>query len=322
MSHLHQVPTLDLRRFHSPDRDAFVAEMGAAYREFGFCCFSHHGIPEERIQNGFEDFRAFFALPDEVKRRYVTPKLPGTRGYTPFKVETAKTSKIADLKEFWHVGREVVGTNPYPEILLDNVWPTEVSTFKANALALYNAMERAGTTVASALALNIGLPENYFTQVSAFGNSILRALHYPPVRPEDLPAVRAEAHEDISLITLLVGATDSGLELLTREGAWLPIEAAPNTLVVNVGDMLQRLTNHVYPSTTHRVVNPIGAAAGRPRYSMPFFMDPNPDFLIETLPSCITPDNPNRYPEPITANDYLMERLHEIKMTPVAAPTK
>jgi isopenicillin N synthase-like dioxygenase len=316
MSHLHQVPTLDLRRFHSADRNAFVKEMGDAYRQFGFCCFSHHGIPEERIQQGFEAFRAFFALPREEKRRYITQNLPGTRGFTDFKVETAKTSKVADLKEFWHVGREVTGPNPYPDILLDNVWPDGVPEFKEHALALYRAMERAGNTVASALALNIGLPEDYFTKVSAFGNSILRALHYPPVRPEDLPAVRAEAHEDISLITLLVGATDSGLQLLTRENTWLPIEAAPNTLVVNVGDMLQRLTNHVYPSTTHRVVNPEGPAAARPRYSMPFFMDPNPDFLIETLPSCITPDNPNRYDTPITANDYLMERLHEIKMTP------
>lgn len=311
----HRVPTLDLRRFDTDKKD-FVAEMGAAYREFGFCCFSHHGIGEDLIGAAYQDFRDFFALPDEVKRRYVTPDLPGTRGYTPFKVETAKTSKIADLKEFWHIGREVQGENPCPDILTPNLWPVEVPTFKEHGLALYTAMENTGRIVAEAMALNIGLEQDYFTKVSAFGNSILRALHYPPVRPEDLPAVRAEAHEDISLITLLVGATDSGLELLTRQGKWLPIEAAENTLVVNVGDMLQRLTNHVYPSTTHRVVNPQGAAAGRPRYSIPFFMDPNPDYLIQTLPSCISADNPNRYPEPITANDYLMERLHEIKMTP------
>lgn len=310
-----RVPTLDLRRFQT-DRSAFVSEMGHAYREFGFCCFSHHGIAEALIRDAYEDFKAFFALPEKSKERYVTPLLPGTRGYTPFKVETAKTSKVADLKEFWHIGREMGASNPFPDILTPNLWPAEVPTFKEHGLALYAAMEHVGHQIASAMALNIGLPEDYFSRVSAHGNSILRALHYPPVRPEDLPAVRAEAHEDISLITLLVGATDSGLELLTREGHWLPVQAAENTLVVNVGDMLQRLTNHVYPSTTHRVVNPQGLAASRPRYSMPFFMDPNPDFLIETLPECVTPDRPNRYPTPITANDYLMERLHEIKMTP------
>lgn len=309
------VPTLDLRRFQT-DRSAFVSDMGRAYREFGFCCFSHHGIAESLIQQAYEDFKAFFALPENVKRRYITHGLPGTRGYTPFKVETAKTSTIADLKEFWHIGREVGTDNPFPTILTPNLWPAEVPTFKEHGMALYNAMEHAGHQIAAAMALNIGLPEDHFVRVSAFGNSILRALHYPPVRPEDLPAVRAQAHEDISLITLLVGATDSGLELLTREGQWLPVTAAENTLVVNVGDMLQRMTNHVYPSTTHRVVNPVGAAASRPRYSMPFFMDPNPDFVIETLPQCVGPDRPNRYPEPITANDYLMERLHEIKMTP------
>lgn len=311
----HHVPTLDLRRYQTDEKE-FVAQMGAAYREFGFCCFSHHGITENLIDAAYQDFKAFFALPDDVKRNYVTKLLPGTRGYTAFKVETAKTSKIADLKEFWHIGREVEGDNPFPDILTPNLWPEGIPTFKKNGLALYGALETVGNQVLEAMALNIGLPRDFFSAVSPHGNSILRALHYPPVRPEDLPAVRAEAHEDISLITLLIGGTEAGLELLDREGKWLPIETKENTLVVNVGDMLQRLTNNVYPSTTHRVVNPEGLAAGRPRYSIPFFMDPNPDYLIKTLLSCITPSNPDHYPESITANDYLMERLAEIKMTP------
>lgn len=310
-----RVPTLDLTRWTS-DRDAFVAEVGEAYRTFGFCCFVNHGIPRDLIRNAYDAFRAFFALPEETKRRYLLQGRAGVRGFTPLKIETAKTSTIADLKEFWHIGRENVPPgHHYEDIMLPNLWPSEIEGFKEHGLALYNAMEALGGRVLRPLAVNIGLPEDYFVSRTQMGNSILRALHYPPVSPKDLPAVRAHAHEDISLITLLVGATDSGLELLTREGTWLPIQCDSDAIVVNVGDMMQRWTNHVYPSTTHRVVNPEGPAATRSRYSMPFFMDPNPDFMIDTLPSCITPDNPNRYPEPISANDYLMQRLAEIKLT-------
>lgn len=314
------VPVLDLTRFDY-DRKAFVAEMGEAYRTFGFCCFSNHGIPQDTLEQAYKSFRAFFALPLETKMRYVARRKPGTRGYTPTKVETAITASIADLKEFWHVGREVRGANPYPDILLPNLWPEEVPDFREHALVLYAAMDRAGRLLLRAMALNIGLPESFFDGHLDYGNSILRSLHYPPIQAEDLPAVRAAAHEDISMITLLVGASDSGLELLLRKpdgspDRWLPIEAPPGAIIVNVGDMLQRLTNHVYPSTTHRVINPEGPAALRPRYSLPFFMDPDPDYIIRTVPSCITPGNPDRYPEPITANDYLMERLRAINMTP------
>jgi isopenicillin N synthase-like dioxygenase len=309
------VPVLDLRRFDT-DRAAFLAELGQAYREFGFCCFTDHGIPLDTLANAYEDFKTFFALPEAVKRQYISHPLPGIRGYTPNKVETAKDASIADLKEFWHIGREIEGTNRFPDILLPNIWPDEVPGFKRHGLVLYRALEQVGRRLLSALLLNIGEPADLLDADLDEGNSILRALHYPPVKSDDLPAVRASAHEDISVITILVGATDAGLELKTREGEWLPIEAPPGSIIVNVGDMLQRLTNHVYPSTTHRVVNPEGEAASRSRYSLPFFMDPRPDYLIQTLESCITPDNPNRYPEPITANDYLMERLHEIKMTP------
>lgn len=317
--HATTVPVIDLERFDY-DRATFLAEMGEAYRTFGFCCFSNHGIPEDTLEQAYASFRAFFALPLEAKLRYVAQRKPGTRGYTPNKVETAVTANIADLKEFWHVGREVSGGNPFPDILLPNLWPSEVPGFREHALVLYAAMERVGRRLLGALAINIGLPESFFDGQLDYGNSILRALHYPPIRAEDMPAVRAAAHEDISMITILVGATDSGLELLLRKpdgspDRWLPIEAPRGAIIVNVGDMLQRLTNHVYPSTTHRVINPEGPGALRPRYSLPFFMDPDPNYLIRTVPSCITPANPNRYPNPITADDYLMERLRAIKMT-------
>lgn len=303
---LKEVPTLDLNRFDT-DREAFVAEVGEAYEVFGFCCFSNHGIPQALIHAAYEDFRDFFALPEDVKKQYHLEGKGGARGYTPFKVETAKDQKLADLKEFWHVGPEGHGT-------LENVWPTEVPLFRSHATALYQSMEAVATRILASMALHIGLPADYFRTRVDQGDTILRALHYPPVRPEDLPAVRAGAHEDIDLITLLVGATDSGLELLTKEKTWLPIKAQENTLIVNVGDMLQRLTNHVYRSTTHRVVNPEGSQTTKPRYSMPFFVHPNADFLIETLPQCITPDNPNQYPEPITSQDFLNQRLKEIKL--------
>lgn len=313
MTKLNEVPTLDLRRFDT-DRDRFVQEVGEAYSEFGFCCFSDHGIPEALIQAAYEDFKAFFALPTEVKMRYKLEGRAGARGYTAFKVETAKDQNIADLKEFWHIGREEGKDNPYPELLLPNLWPDEVPGFRSHGLALYQAMEAIGSRILASMALYIGQPADYFVPHVRHGDSILRALHYPPVDPKDLPAVRAGAHEDIDLITLLVGATDSGLELLTREGNWLPINARENTLIVNVGDMLQRLTNHVYRSTTHRVVNPEGTGMQRPRYSMPFFLHPDPEFVIDVLPQCITPENPNRYPEPITSQQYLMQRLREIKL--------
>lgn len=303
---LNEVPTIDLTRFDT-DRENFVKEVGEAYEVFGFCCFKNHGIPEHLIQDAYEQFKKFFALPEETKKKYLLEGKGGARGYTAFKVETAKDQKLADLKEFWHIGPEHGGT-------LENIWPEEVPDFKNKGSQLYASMGAAADKILKAMAIHIGLPENYFDDKIDQGDTILRALHYPPVRPEDLPAVRAGAHEDIDLITLLVGATDSGLELLTREGTWLPIQAQENTLIVNVGDMLQRLTNHKYRSTTHRVVNPEGSQTTKPRYSMPFFVHPNADFVIDALPQCISEENPKRYP-PITSLDYLQERLKEIKLT-------
>ena len=318
-----QIPTLDIRRFTDPasstDRDAFVAELGAAYREWGFAGIRGHGISAAQIDASYEAFKRFFALPDDVKRKYHVAGGGGARGYTPFGIETAKGAQHFDLKEFWHVGREIPRDSRYADVMAPNLWPEEIPGFRERACGLYDALDQLGSRVLSALALHIGLPENYFADKTNSGNSILRPIHYPPITTdaasgEQLPNVRAGAHEDINLITLLVGASAEGLEVRSRKGEWVPFTADADTIVVNIGDMLQRLTNHVYPSTTHRVVNPPGEKARQPRYSTPFFLHPNPDFVIDVLPSTITPDHPSRYPEPITAQEYLEERLREINL--------
>ena len=310
---MSQIPTLDIRRF-STDRDAFVAELGAAYREWGFCGIRGHGINEALIQGAYQSAKDFFALPDEVKRHYYLKGTGGARGYTPFGIETAKDSQYPDLKEFWHVGREIPADSTYANIMTPNLWPTEVPAFKQNLYGLYTALDALGSTVLSALAMHINLPEQYFSDKTNNGNSILRPIHYPEITNPNIPNVRAGAHEDINFITLLVGASAAGLEVLSHNNEWVPFTSADDTIVVNIGDMLQRLSNHVYPSTTHRVVNPMGENARKPRYSIPYFLHPNPDFLIKTLPQCISAENPDRYPVSITGHEYLMERLREIKL--------
>ncbi len=310
---MKQIPTLDIRRYEH-DRATLVAELGAAYREFGFCCIGGHGIPQALIDGAYEAFRRFFALPAETKMRYHVPGGGGARGYTPFKVETAKDSQYPDLKEFWHIGREIARDSKYAGVMPANLWPSEVPGFREHGYALYQALDQLGTRVLRALALHIGLPEHWFDDKVDQGNSILRPIHYPPIENGDVPNVRAGAHEDINFITLLVGASAEGLEVLGRDGRWIPVTTRGDAIVVNIGDMLQRLSNHVYPSTTHRVVNPPNANASKPRYSVPFFLHPNPDFLINVLPACVSADNPSRYPQPISAHDYLLERLREIRL--------
>jgi isopenicillin N synthase-like dioxygenase len=310
---MKHVPTLDIRRYDT-DREAFVAELGAAYREFGFCCISGHGIPQTEIDGAYDAFLRFFALPPEIKQKYHLPGTGGARGYTPFGIETAKDSRHPDLKEFWHIGREIPRDSKYAEVMAPNLWPDEVPDLHEYGYGLYEALDALGTRVLRALALHIDLPENFFEDKTNFGNSILRPIHYPPITATDIPNVRAGAHEDINFITLLVGASAEGLEVLTREGEWLPITTEGDAIVVNIGDMLQRLTNHIYPSTTHRVTNPQNDNARKPRYSVPFFLHPNPDVVLEVLPSCVSADNPKRYEAPITAHEYLLERLREIKL--------
>jgi isopenicillin N synthase-like dioxygenase len=310
---MSQIPTLDIRRFDT-DRKAFVAELGAAYREWGFCGIRGHGIPQAEIDAAYDVFKRFFALPTETKMKYHVPGTGGARGYTPFGIETAKDSKYPDLKEFWHIGREIARDSKYADVMAPNLWPEEVPGFREHGYGLYETLDALGSRVLSGLALHLELPEDFFADKTNFGNSILRPIHYPPITAPDIPNVRAGAHEDINFITLLVGASAAGLEVLSKKGEWVPFTSDADTIVVNIGDMLQRLSNHVYPSTTHRVVNPPGDAARKPRYSVPFFLHPNPDYMIRTLPMCISGDNPDRYPTPISAHDYLLERLREIKL--------
>ena len=314
MSRPPEVPVLSLKAFDdAPGR--FTDALGQAWRETGFVGIRDHGIDDAVIDRAYEAFRAFFALPAEVKQRYHLAGSGGARGYTGFGVEQAKDHDVPDLKEFWHVGREIEAEhNPAPDILTPNLWPEEVPGFRHASLTLYRALDRLGSRILSALALDIGLPRDWFDDKTQLGNSILRPIHYPPIGEVEPGAVRAAQHEDINLITLLIGSKEQGLEILSRDGQWVPVSTLPGTIVVNVGDMLQRLTNHVYPSTTHRVVNPPGDSATQARYSIPFFLHPNPDFLIETLPQCVDEARPNRYPEPITSHDYLLQRLREINL--------
>ncbi len=309
----NRVPTLDIRRFDN-DRNAFVAELGAAYREWGFAGIRGHGIPQTLIDGAYDAFVRFFALPAEVKAKYHLKGTGGARGYTPFGIETAKDSRYPDLKEFYHIGRELPPGSKFVDVMAPNVWPAEIADFHDEGLALYNALDALGSRVLRALALHIGLAEDFFADKTNVGNSILRPIHYPPITTPEVPNVRAGAHEDINFITLLVGASAAGLEVKSRAGEWVPFTSDADTIVVNIGDMMQRLTNHVYPSTTHRVVNPPGEAARKPRYSVPFFLHPNPDVVLDPLTACVTADNPRRYDTTITAHEYLQERLREIKL--------
>jgi len=308
-----RIPVLSLNDF-TGQRDAFTDTLGQAYRQFGFVGIKDHGIDQQIIDNAYREFKAFFALDGATKERYHQAGKGGARGYTGFGVEKAKDHGVPDLKEFWHVGREIPpgSTNPCPDQLLPNVWPEETPGFKKAALDLYQALDAVGAKMLSAMAIDLGLAADWFEDKVHYGNSILRPIHYPPIDKPQPGAVRAAQHEDINLITLLIGSKEQGLEILTRDGQWIGVDTLPGTIVVNVGDMLQRLTNHVYLSTTHKVANPDDDHSTSARYSIPFFLHPNPDFLIETLPECIDSQNPNRYPEPITANGYLMERLAEI----------
>jgi isopenicillin N synthase-like dioxygenase len=295
------------------DPAAFVRHFAGSFERYGFAVVSDHELPQALIDGCLDRFKDFFALPEETKLRYRMPGIGGARGYTPFGVETAKGATHHDLKEFWQIGRELPPGHRYRSSMPDNVWPADDPEFKRAALDLWEAFDRMGRKLLEAIAIHLGLPQHWFDDKVGEGNSVLRVIHYPPLKA-GATGVRAGAHEDINVITLLLGAEEGGLELLDRNGRWLPINPPAGTLVCNVGDMLQRLTNHVLPSTTHRVVNPTGARVSRPRYSMPFFLHFNSDFPIATLPGCITADRPARYPQPILADDYLRERLREIKL--------
>jgi isopenicillin N synthase-like dioxygenase len=306
------VPTVSLSQ-EASDPEGFAQALGGSFQRFGFAIVSDHGVPTEVIARAEAAAKAFFALPEDVKRPYHIPGSGGQRGYIPFGIETAKDAKAFDLKEFWHVGRDLPAGDPLREVMPDNVWPAEVAEFKAAELALYEALETAGVRLLRGIARYLELDPEFFDATVENGNSVLRLLHYPPTEGGG-PNIRAGAHEDINTITLLLGAEEAGLQLLDRDGNWLPVQPKDGELAVNVGDMLQRLTNNMLRSTTHRVINPAPERASIARYSMPFFLHFRPDYLIETLPQCVGAERPNLYPEPITAHEYLYQRLREIKL--------
>ncbi len=309
---LNEVPSLDLNDFTAgdPEKKAqFVADLGAAFNTIGFVAIKNHGLTEEMRTQLYEQVKRFFSLPEEEKKKYEFEELFGQRGYIGKGKETAKGFKVADLKEFYHVGQpEPEGDMPH------NVFPENMSEFEAYTTLVYRTFENTGKTLLQALALYLGLPEHYFDDKVKNGDSILRALHYFPIpNPDELPegAVRAAAHGDINLITLLMGASAEGLEVLRRDGTWIAITALPDQIVVNVGDMLDRLTNHKLKSTIHRVVNPPREKMGTSRYSIPFFMHPRADMNLKSLESCIDAEHPKMYVD-MTAGEFLDERLREL----------
>jgi len=308
------IPTVDLSQFTQGDanqREEFVRQLGAAFHEVGFVAVVNHGIPKALVDGFYASSKAFFALPETVKRQYEVAGLAGQRGYTSFGKEHAKQSNVADLKEFFQIGQEVLSNHPLKAQYPDNVQVTETPEMPKLGTELYRAFEKAGGQLLEAIAIHLNLPTDYFQKQITAGNSILRSIHYPPIREEPASAIRAEQHEDINLITLLVGASAGGLQLLTAENKWASIMPEADEIVINVGDMLQRLTNNYLKSTTHRVVNPPREEWHLPRLSIPFFLHPVSTMDLTCLDSCVTKDNPVHY-EPITAGDYLDERLREI----------
>lgn len=295
----------------SKDKARFADAIGKSFRETGFAVVTDHGLDQTVIDKAIADTKAFFALPEEKKRAYHDPKIGGQRGYIPFGTENAKGQKTADLKEFWHTGRVLPDSSPNAAIMPKTPSVTDVDGFDASTRALYDALDQMGQAVLQAIASHLGLEENWFTPRVREGNSILRLLHYPAQKTPPPPgSVRAAAHEDINVITLLLGAEEAGLEVKHRSGEWLGVNPPPGALVINVGDMLQRLTNGKLPSTTHRVVNPSAERSAHPRFSTPFFLHFAPEVMIAPLESCV---EDGQAPMPaISAHDYLMERLREI----------
>ncbi|GAA4519007.1 isopenicillin N synthase family dioxygenase [Sphingobacterium thermophilum] len=314
---LVNIPRLDLQQYtqgSAEDRQKFIQDLGRAFNETGFVTIANHGLSQELIDELYSVVKAFFDLPQEIKNKYEFPELAGQRGYTSKGKEKAKDAKVPDLKEFWQRGQTIVGEEYSKEDFPDNPFVEELPRFNEITAQVYKKLEDAGRSLLKAIATYLELDENYFEPHVINGNSILRAIHYFPIEnPDELPAdaVRAGAHEDINLITLLIGASADGLEVLTKNGEWFPIKAKGEDIVVNVGDMLQRLTNNKLKSTTHRVVNPPRELMKTSRYSVPFFLHPKASMSLACLESCISEKYPKQY-EDYTAGQYLDERLREI----------
>ena len=310
-----RVPELSLAEWSEGPpaaRAAFAAALLRGLQRFGFVILKDHGVPVALLDQAYALAESLFALPEDRKRQY----RGGLRGYTPFGTEHAKDHQVPDLKEFWQVGRDPAAQRAEAggldtDVLPPNLWPEELPAFRPTFKALFAALDATGRRLLEALAPGLGLPTGHFDPLVRTGNSVLRVIHYPPVPADADPlAVRSAAHEDINFLTILVAARGAGLQLLDRDGCWLPVETEPRNLIVDSGDMLARLTNGVIPATTHRVVNPEGPNVSR--YSMPFFMHPRESTSLRCLPSCVGVGE--KFPE-ITAGEYLAERLREIGLT-------
>ena len=308
------IPAVDLSDFtgKNPElKNSFVAQLGKAFEEVGFVAVKNHGISDELIEKLYKYVQEFFSLPAEKKKSYEIPGLAGQRGYTSYGKEHAKGSEAPDLKEFFQYGQTVPNDHPLKPEYPDNVKVNDIEGFNETLFNAYRAFEKSGKLLLQAIALYLGLDEHFFDDKVEEGNSIVRAIHYPPITQEPKSAIRAEQHEDINLITLLVGASASGLEILNKQNQWVPVTSLDDQIVVNVGDMLQRLTNNKLKSTTHRVVNPPRELWHTSRFSIPFFLHPKSAMDLSALKECIDENHPKAF-EDITAGEYLDERLREI----------
>ncbi len=311
---MKNIPSVDLVDFLSDDpsvKEKFIQQIGKAYEEIGFVALKGHFLDDKLTESLYIKVKEFYDLPSNIKKKYEIDGLAGQRGYTSFGKESAKGKKEGDLKEFWHFGQEVKDDRELARVYPKNIQVTEVENFNEVGMEAFRMLEKTAIYVLRALALYIGLEEYYFDQYAINGNSILRPIHYPPIVGEPKGAVRAAEHGDINLITLLMGASASGLEVQNKQGDWIPVTALPEQLVINVGDMLQRLTNNKLRSTIHRVVNPEKNDWGKSRYSIPFFTHPRGDMQLNCLSECITKNIPKSYDD-ITAGEYLKERLVEL----------
>jgi isopenicillin N synthase-like dioxygenase len=311
---MNNIPSVDLADFVSGDpkrKQKFVNDIGRAYEEIGFVSLKNHFLSDDLVYNLYSEVKAFFALPVETKKKYEIEGLGGQRGYVPFGKEHAKGKKEGDLKEFWHFGQIPEANANLIDTYPENVTVPELPEFNKVGMEAYKMLEKTGIYVLRALALYIGLDEHYFDYWATNGNSILRPIHYPPIIVEPKGAVRAGAHGDINLITLLMGASAGGLQVLSKDGEWIDAIPEKDELVINVGDMLERHTNNKLRSTIHRVVNPPKEEWGNPRYSIPFFMHPRSDMKLNCLPECVDEENPKAF-EDITAGQFLQQRLVEI----------
>jgi len=315
-----EIPSLDLAEFTAgtpAQKASFVQKLGDAYQNIGFVAIKNHGLSKDLQDRLYNSIKSFFSLPDEIKTQYEKPEIGFQRGYTGKGKEHAKGRNTGDLKEFYHVGQElsfIPDSDPIKSEYPENLWPSEVEQFKNNAIEAYQTLETAGKAMLQAIAIFMELPEDYFDDKIVHGNSILRQIHYFPIEnPDAVPAdaVRAAEHGDINLITLLMGASADGLQVLRKDGKWIPITALPDQLVVNVGDMLERLTNKKLKSTIHRVVNPPREMMHTSRYSIPFFMHPRSEMDLTCLENCIDESHPKQF-EDVTAGEFLEERLREL----------